>query len=218
MTVDAETMRALATRPRRTYAWPEIKRLYVEGYPVASGEPQFPTLRTVADHVGAPPARVRAAAARECWTQARAAHREALEAERQRQRALTFARQLREVDDHALTTAAAGLKLVNDRLEEIDTLANRSEDQPNEPCVNARELVALVRAAAGFHALGSLAAAAAAGSIQASKPDPQTLRSQPRPDEGGLVHLLELFTEIRRDHRPVDGEADDGTPKPPPLP
>jgi hypothetical protein len=201
MTVDAETMRHLARRPRRRYCWPEIKRLYVEGYPGASGEPQFPTLRTLADHIGAPPARVRAAAARGRWTQERADHRAALEAERQRERALSFARQLQEVDDHALAASAAGLKLVNNRLDEIEALAARSEDRPNEPCVNARELVALVRAAAGFHALGRDAAAAAAGAVNAlegpwAEHRPAT-DPQPR-EEGSLKRLLELLAEARQ--------------------
>jgi hypothetical protein len=172
MSADAETMRRLAALPRRAYPWAEIREQYVHGYELGDGRNEFPTLKALADRVGVPPARVRAASSREKWAGKRAAHQQALERERHRQRAATIARQAELVDDSALTACLAGMKLIADRLGEIEAVIGRTDadgvadDVPfaarnprlaharNPRLAHARELVALSRAAMNFHTVG----------------------------------------------------------------
>lgn len=165
---------------RRRYDWETVRAVYVEGRVSDSGERSYPTLAEVADLFGVPHNRCREAAAREHWTDRRAAFQASVEKVRQEKRAQDLAKEAVDVDAKALTLSKVGFQLVQARIGEIgqalqarnrakkayeDLLAENGNDHtdprlqaidfdPWAPSpIDAREVQTLAATATQWHAL-----------------------------------------------------------------
>lgn len=154
-------------RQARRYPWQEIKQVFVEGRVLDTGERDWPSMTVIADLMGGlNPTRIREKAAREKWTDQRAAFQAHLQKVRQERRAAALSKDAVDLDSKALTVAKMGVQLVTVRVGEIVRAVQekqqakaRGEDDDDFglPAVDARELDTLARAAAAWHALGGKA-------------------------------------------------------------
>lgn len=152
------------------YNWPRLRMIYVEGSVSDAGERTFPSMREVGVLEGVPEQRIRERAAKEGWTQERAAFQGRIERDRQERRNKELTQQAVELDTRALTVSKMGLQLIAARVGEVakslqkrNQELQRAEAENREPDlygldgVDAREMETLSRAAIGWHALAGKA-------------------------------------------------------------
>lgn len=163
--------------PRRTYPWEELRQLYVEGRVDDKGERTYPSMREIAELFDVVEARIRERAAKEKWTDKRAAFQLKIETTRQKMRAQTVAKEAVAIDERALNISKIAVQLVQGRVTQIaqemgkqaqakkayddakaagvgeEELARMDYDPWAPAAVDARELHTLAQAAAAWHTL-----------------------------------------------------------------
>ena len=165
MPPDAATLTTTHTRTRRRrYNWPRIKADYVEGITGDDGKITWPTFDVVADRNNALAQNIRTRAAREKWTEERAAFQARIDQQRQDERSTEIASLGADLDVQALRVAKNGLAITGARIQELGLLATEraraiqqnggrvTADTPRAP--SSEELGTLSRAAATWYQLG----------------------------------------------------------------
>lgn len=145
---------------RRTYDWPAIRMLYVEGEGQADGSPRlWPSLSAVAERFGVVPQRVRERSREEGWVDQRARFQAQLESIRQVERAKRLAEDGSKLEADVIRAARMGINLATARLQEI-ALAQQERTRTGAAARNngghlsAKELDALARTVDQFHRVG----------------------------------------------------------------
>ena len=159
----------MANEPKKytRYDYEGPKQVYVEGRVDDKGSRSWPSLQDVADLFEIPGNRLREKAAKDRWTDQRAAFQANLEKVRQEKRLATLSKEAVELDSRALNVAKMGIALVMLRLGEMTQKAQALQKERAEhgqdaddmgfPIADARELETLGRAASAWHSLGGKA-------------------------------------------------------------
>lgn len=120
-----EEAREYAMRPRRTYAWGDLRRLFVEGEPgadvnEAADSWHFPTLVEIARRYDLSVQRLRMRSAKDGWVAQRDEFKARLADTLAQRRAMEATKSIANTDARALATARIGASLVYDRVREIE--------------------------------------------------------------------------------------------------
>lgn len=165
MPPDAAPLTTTHTRTRRRrYNWTRIKADYVEGITGDDGKITWPTYDIVAERNGALPQNIRTRAAREHWTDERAAFQARIDTQRQDERSTEIASLGADLDVQALRVAKNGMAITGARIQELGMMATDrarhiqqaggrvTAETPRAP--NSEEIGTLSRAAATWYQLG----------------------------------------------------------------